>query len=118
MKSKMKNTMTLHPFSTVLLFVYIVASILQGSIALFLAGTLAASSAYVLELLFYVTGMIRIGRNCAGRPRSTGMQSRQKQRSYARQSECENSKAPHDYRNTKAANRCVTIRIRKRQSAA
>ena len=118
MKSKMKNTMKLHPFSTVLLFIYIVTSVLQGSIALFLAGTLAASSAYVLELLFYVTGMIRIGRNCAGRPCSTGMQSRQKQKSTEQQSECENSKAPHDYRNTKAASRCITIRIRKQQSAA
>ena len=83
MKSKMKNTMKLHPFSTVLLFIYIVTSVLQGSIALFLAGTLAASSAYVLELLFYVTGMIRTGRHCAGRPRSSGMQRRQKQRSAA-----------------------------------
>ena len=79
----MKNTMKMHPFSTVLFVIYIVTSVLQGSIALFLAGTLAASSAYVLELLFYVTGMIRTGRNCAGRPRSSGMRDRQKQRSAA-----------------------------------
>ena len=76
----MKNTMKMHPFSTVLLFIYIVTSVLQGSIALFLAGTLAASSAYVLELLFYVTGMIRTGRNCAGRSRSSGAQERQRQK--------------------------------------
>ncbi len=78
MKSKMKNTMKLHPFSTVLLVFYIVTSVLQGSAELFLAGFLAASSAYVLELLFYVTGMIRTGRNCAGRPRSSRAHGRQK----------------------------------------
>lgn len=83
MKSKMKDTMKLHPFSTVLFAIYFVTSVLQGSIELFLIGFLAASAAYVLELLFYVTGMIRTGRNCAGRPRSSGMQTSQKQRSAA-----------------------------------
>ena len=83
MKSKMKDTMKLHPFSTVLFAIYFVTSVLQGSIELFLVGFLAASAAYVLELLFYVTGMIRTGRHCAGRPRSSGMQRRQKQRSAA-----------------------------------
>ena len=83
MKSKMKDTVKLHPFSTVLFVIYIVTSVLQGSVELFLVGFLAASAAYVLELLFYVTGMIRIGRHCAGRPRSSGMQRRQKQRSAA-----------------------------------
>lgn len=72
MKSKMKETMKLHPFSTVLLVIYFAASILQGSIGTFLVGFLSASAAYMLELLFYVTGMIRTGRSCAGRPRSTG----------------------------------------------
>lgn len=80
MKSKMRNKMKLHPFSTVLFVIYIVSSVLQGSVELFLAGFLAASSAYVLELLFYVTGMIRTGRNCAGRPRSSGAQRRRRQR--------------------------------------
>ena len=83
MKSKMKDTVKLHPFSTVLFAIYFVTSVLQGSIELFLIGFLAASAAYVLELLFYVTGMIRTGRNCVGRPRSSGMQTRQKQRSAA-----------------------------------
>ena len=83
MKSKMKNTMKMHPFSTVLFVIYFAASILQGSIELFLVGFFAASAAYVLELLFFVTGMIRTGRNCAGRPRSSGMRDRQKQRSAA-----------------------------------
>lgn len=72
MKLKMKETMKLHPFSTALLVIYFAASIMQGSIGTFLAGFLAASAAYMLELLFYVTGMIRTGRSCAGRPRSTG----------------------------------------------
>ena len=83
MKSKMKITMKLHPFSTVLFVIYFFTSILQGSAELFLVGFLAASAAYVLELLFYVTGMIRTGRNCAGRPGSSGLQNRQKQRSAA-----------------------------------
>ena len=78
--TKMKSIVKLHPFSTVLLVIYIVSSVLQGSLELFLAGFLAASSAYVLELLFYVTGMIRTGRNCAGRPRSSGAQERQRQK--------------------------------------
>ena len=79
----MKNIMKMHPFSTVLFVIYFVTSFLQRSVGLFLAGFLAASAAYVLELLFYVTGMIRTGRNCAGRPRSSGIQNRQKQRSAA-----------------------------------
>lgn len=83
MKSKMKNTVKQHPFSTVLFVIYFVTSILQGSLELFLAGFLAAFGAYVLELLFCATGMIRIGRNCAGRTRSSGLQTRQKQRSAA-----------------------------------
>ena len=83
MNSKMKNIMKMHPFSTVLFVIYFVTSFLQGSAGLFLAGFLAASAAYVLELLFYVTGMIRTGRNCAGRPRSSGIQNRQKQISAA-----------------------------------
>ena len=83
MKSKMKNTMKMHPFSTVLFVIYFATSILQGSIELFLVGFLAASAACVLELLFYVTGMIRTGRNCAGRPCSSGTRGRQKQRSAA-----------------------------------
>ena len=80
MKAKMKNTMKLHPFSTVLFVIYIVTSGLQGSLELFLVGSLAASAAYVVEFLYYVTGMIRTGRNCAGRPRSAVIQNRQKQR--------------------------------------
>ena len=83
MKSKMKETMKLHPFSSVLFIIYFAASILQGSLELFLVSFLAASGAYVLEFLFYVTGMIRTGRNCAGSPRSVGVQSRQKQGSAA-----------------------------------
>ena len=83
MKEKMKNTMKMHPFSTVLFAIYFATSVLQGSIELFLVGFLAASAAYVLEFLFYVTGMIRTGRNCAGSPRSVGVQSRQKQGSAA-----------------------------------
>ena len=114
----MKKTMKLHPFSTVLLFIYIVTSILQGSIALFLAGFLAASSAYVLELLFYVTGMIRSGRNCAGRPRSLEMQDRKEHRSDAVPSDTESSKVLREYRKTNTAGRCAVIRIRKQQSAA
>ena len=74
------GALTVKPFSTVLLVIYIVSSVLQGSLELFLAGFLAASSAYVLELLFYVTGMIRTGRNCAGRPHSSGAQERQRQK--------------------------------------
>lgn len=80
MKSKMKETVKLHPFSTVLFVIYFVTSVLQGSIELFLVGFLAASAAYVLELLFYVTGMIRTGRNCAGRPRSSRAHGRQKKK--------------------------------------
>ena len=83
MKTKMKNMKSivkLHPFSTVLFVIYIISSVLQGSVGLFLAGFLAASSAYVLELLFYVTGMIRTGRSCAGRPRTSGAQVRQRQK--------------------------------------
>ena len=80
MKSKMKDTVKLHPFSTVLFAIYFVTSVLQGSIELFLVGFLAASAAYVLELLFYVTGMIRTGRNCAGRPRSSRAHGRQKKK--------------------------------------
>ena len=60
------------PLRKALLVIYFAASIMQGSIGTFLAGFLAASAAYMLELLFYVTGMIRTGRSCAGRPRSTG----------------------------------------------
>ncbi len=83
MKEKMKNTMKQHPFSTVLFVIYFVTSILQGSAELFLAGFLAAAGAYVLELLFCATGMIRTGRNSTRPACSSGMQSRQKQRSAA-----------------------------------
>lgn len=83
MKEKMKNTMKQHPFSTVLFVIYFVTSILQGSAELFLAGFLAAAGAYVLELLFCATGMIRTGRNSTRPACSSGMKSRQKQRSAA-----------------------------------
>ena len=79
MKSRMINTMKLHPVSTVLLIFYITVSILFGNMSLFLMGFLAASAAYVLELLFCVTGMIRTGRSCAGRSGSSGMRKRQQQ---------------------------------------
>lgn len=79
----MKNTVKMHPFSTALSVIYFLAAILQGSLELFLAGFLAAFGAYVLELLFCATGMIRTGRNCDGRPRPSGIQGRQKQRSAA-----------------------------------
>ena len=59
MKSKMKNTVKQHPFSTVLFVIYFAISILQGSLELFLVSFLAAFGAYVLELLFCATGMIR-----------------------------------------------------------
>ena len=83
MKSKMKKTVKQHPFSTVLFVIYFAISMLQGSLELFLAGFLAAAGAYVLELLFCATGMIRTGRNSTRRTCSPGMQSRQKQRSAA-----------------------------------
>ena len=41
MKSKMKETMKLHPFSSVLFIIYFAASILQGSLELFLVSFLA-----------------------------------------------------------------------------
>ena len=52
MRSKMKNTVKQHPFSTVLFVIYFAISILQGSLELFLVSFLAAFGAYVLELLF------------------------------------------------------------------
>ena len=84
MKSKMKNTVKQHPFSTVLFVIYFAISVLQGSLELFLVSFLAAFGAYVLELLFCATGMIRTSRNCTGRPRRFGLQTRQKQRGGAR----------------------------------
>ena len=83
MKAKMKKTVKQHPFSTVLFVIYFAISVLQGSLELFLVSFLAAFGAYVLELLFCATGMIRTSRNCTGRPRSSGLQTRQKQRSAA-----------------------------------
>ena len=68
MKSKMKNTVKQHPFSTVLFVIYFAISILQGSLELFLVSFLAAFGA---------------SRNCTGRPRSSGLQTRRKQRSAA-----------------------------------
>lgn len=64
----MKNTVKRHPISTVILLFYIVISVMQGTMGLFLAGFLAASAAYLLELIFVVTGMIRMRRYCAGHP--------------------------------------------------
>lgn len=83
MKEKMKNTMKQHPFSTVLFAIYFVTSILQGSLELFLAGFLAAAGAFILELLFCATGMIKTGGSNTRPACSPGMQSRQKQRSAA-----------------------------------
>ena len=80
MKSRINTTVKLHPISTVLLVSYLFISILHGTLELFLVGFLASSAAYVLELLFCETGMIRTGRYCAGRPRATNLQGRKKQK--------------------------------------
>lgn len=83
MKSKINTTVKLHPIGTVLFVSYFIISILNGNLELLLVGFLAASAAYALELLFCVTGMIRTGRNCAGRPGSTKLRGRQKQKTAA-----------------------------------
>ena len=70
MKMNLKTTVKLHPISTALITFYFIISVLQGSSDLLIAGCLAASVAWALELIFCVTGMIRTGRCCAGRSRS------------------------------------------------
>ena len=70
MKANMKDTVKMHPISTALFIIYFIISVLQGNTDLLIAGCLAASAAWALELIFCVTGMIRTGRCCAGRSSS------------------------------------------------
>lgn len=47
-----------HPISSSLLLLYLIISVIQGNLELFLAGVLAAAGAYGLEFMFHVTGAI------------------------------------------------------------